>query len=46
MLNNENILAMHSTLKKNTLIKIINPDNSKLLRQKFLKGQIIQIYLI
>ena len=27
-LNNEQILALHSSLKKNTLIKIINPDTS------------------
>ena len=27
-LNNEQIIALHSSLKKNTLIKIINPDTS------------------
>jgi len=45
-LNNEQIIALHSSLKKNTLIKIINPDTSIVLRQKFLEGPIIQIYLI
>ena len=28
-LNNEQIIAMHSSLKKNTLVQIINPENSK-----------------
>ena len=37
MLNHENILAMHSTLRKNTLITIINPVNSKSIETKIFK---------
>ena len=33
-LNNEQIIAMHASLKKNTLIKIINPDGSKFVETK------------
>ena len=36
-INNEDILVMHSFLKKNTPIKIINPDNSKVLETKVYK---------
>ena len=36
-LNHENILAMHSTLRKNTLIIIINPVNSKSIETKIFK---------
>ena len=28
-INNEQIIVMHSSLKKNTLVTIINPENSK-----------------
>ena len=36
-LNNEKMIVMHSSLKKNTLIKIINPDNSKFVETKVSK---------
>ena len=36
-LNNEEIIAMHSTLKRNTLIKIINPLNSKTVKTKIFR---------
>ena len=36
-LNHEKILVMHSTLKKNTLIAIINPVNSKSIETKIFK---------
>jgi len=34
IINNEHIIAIHSSLKKNTHIKIINPDNSKFVETK------------
>ena len=36
-LNNEQIIAIHSSLKKNTLIKIINPESSKVVETKIFK---------
>ena len=33
-LNNEEIVAMHSSLKRNTLIKIINPETQKVVETK------------
>ena len=33
-MNDEQIFVMHSLLKKNTLIKIVNPDNSKFVNAK------------
>ena len=36
-LNNEVMLVMHSSLKKNTLVKIINPDTSKFVKTKIFK---------
>ncbi len=33
-LNNEQIIAMHSSLKKNTLIQIINPETSKIIETR------------
>ena len=36
-LNNEQIIAMHSSLKKNTLIKIFNPENSKVVETKIFR---------
>ena len=33
-LNNEQIISLHSSLKKNTLIKIINPVTSKVIETK------------
>ena len=33
-LNNEQIITMHSLLKKNTIIQIINPENSKVCRDQ------------
>ena len=39
-LNNEDLLVMHSFLKRNTLIKIINPENSKILETKIYKRAI------
>ena len=36
-LNNEQILALHSSLKKNTLIKIINPDTSIVVETKIFR---------
>ena len=39
-LNNEDLLVMHSLLKRNTPIKIINPDNSKILETKIYKNAI------
>ena len=36
-LNNEQIIALHSSLKKNTLINIINPDTSIVVRTKILR---------
>jgi len=36
-LNNENLLVMHNLLKINTPIKIINPDNSKVIETKIYK---------
>ena len=37
-LNNEQIVAMHSLLKKNTNVKIINPENSKFVETKIYKN--------
>ena len=39
-LNNEQIIAMHSSLKKNTLIQIINPMTSKVIETKIFKHQL------
>ena len=36
-LDNEKIIVMHSTLKKNTPIKIINPDTSKFVETKIFR---------
>ena len=36
-LNNEQIIAMHSFLKKNTLVKIINPETSKVIETKIFR---------
>jgi len=36
-LNNEQIIAIHSSLKKNTLIKIINPEPSKVVETKIFR---------
>ena len=36
-LNNNEIKVMHSFLKKNTPIKIINPDNNKIIKTKIHK---------
>ena len=36
-LNNEQIIAMHSSLKKNTLIQIINPMTSKVIETKIFR---------
>ncbi len=36
-LNNEQIIALHSSLKKNTLIKIINPDTSIVVETKIFR---------
>ena len=36
-LNNDDLLVMHSFLKRNTLIKIINPYNSKVVKTKIYK---------
>jgi len=36
-LNNEHIIAMHSSLKKNTLITIINPETLKVVETKIFK---------
>ena len=36
-LNNDNIVAMHSSLNKNTPIKIINPETSKVVETKIYK---------
>ena len=36
-LNNEGLFVMHNILKKNTVIKIINPSNSKFVETKVLK---------
>ena len=36
-LNNEEIITMHSLLKKNTIIQIINPENSKAVETKIFK---------
>jgi len=37
ILNNEQIIAMHSLLKKNTLVQIINPTTSKFVETKIYK---------
>ena len=37
-LNNEQIIALHSSLKKNTLIKIINPDTSIVVETKIFRS--------
>jgi len=34
MINNEQIFIMHSSLKKNTLLKIVNPGNSRFVNAK------------
>ena len=39
-INNENIVVMHSFIKKNTPIKIINPENSKFIETKITKNAI------
>ena len=36
-LNNEKIIAMHSSLKKNTLIRIVNPENSNVVETKIFR---------
>ena len=36
-LNNEDLIVMHSTLKKNTPIKIINPESLKVIETKVFK---------
>ena len=36
-LNNEQIIALHSSLKKNTIIKIINPDTSIAVKTKIFR---------
>jgi len=36
-INNEEIIVMHNTLKRNTPIKIINPENSKVIDTKIFK---------
>ncbi len=36
-LNNEKLIAMHTSLKKNTLIQIINPENSKVVETKIFR---------
>jgi len=36
-INNQEIVVMHNNLKKNTPIKIINPDNSKFIETKIYK---------
>jgi len=46
-LNNEQIIALHSSLKKNTLIKIINPDTSIVVETKiFRKAEYPNIFNI
>ena len=46
-LNNEEIIALHSSLKKNTLIKIINPDTSIAVETKiFRKAEYPNIFNI
>jgi hypothetical protein len=37
-INNENVVAMHSFIKRNTPIKIINPENSKFVETKISKN--------
>ena len=37
-LNNEQIIAMHSSLKKNTLIRIVNPENSNVVETKIVEN--------
>ena len=37
ILNNEQVITLHTSLKKNTLIKIINPENSKVIETKIFK---------
>ena len=45
--NNDQIISMNFSLKKNTLIKIINPDNSKFVETKvFRKAYYPQIFNI
>jgi len=39
-INNENIVVMHSFIKKNTTVRIINPENSKFIETKILKNAI------
>ena len=36
-INNEEIIVMHNTLKRNTPVKIINPENSKIIETKIFK---------
>jgi len=36
-INNNDIVVMHSTLKRNTLVKIVNPENSMFTNVKILK---------
>ena len=45
-LNNEQIIAMHSLLKKKQLFKLLIQKIQKLSRQKFLEWPSIQRYLI
>ena len=45
-LNNSVISISHRTLKKNTLVKITNPNNSKFIISKFQKNQNFQKFLI
>ena len=39
-INNENIVVMHSFIKKNTPVRIVNPENSKFIETKILKNAI------
>ncbi len=46
-IDNTKIITIHSSLKKNTLIKIINPDNSKIIETKIIKnGKYPKIFII
>ena len=36
-INNEEIIVMHNTLRKNTSVRIINPENSKIIDTKIFK---------
>ena len=46
-IDNTKIITIHSSLRKNTLIKIINPDNSKAIETKIIKnGKYPKIFII